>query len=358
MADTGYSREASLALLQELSEVVGISGAEDDVRRLILEKIKPLVKEWWVDGMGNLIAFKPGTGESPLKVLMAAHMDEVGFMVTDYDSSGFLGLKAVGGIDDKILPALRLLVGPKKLNGVMMWKPIHLSSSQEVQSLSSLRVDIGVSTKDAASAAAPLGTPVAFASRFDRLSPTVIRGKAFDDRAGCAEIIEHLQGPPLPFDLYAAFTVQEEVGLRGARILLNQIPADLALILEATACHEVPQDEDQPDQTTVTRLGAGGVISYMDASSIAHRGLFRHFVGVAKAEGIPYQFRSSQFAGGNDGGAVHISGAGIPTISLSLPCRYLHSPYSLISLADYEAALLLARAALSQLKPEDLLRTE
>jgi endoglucanase len=152
--------------------------------------------------------------------------------------------------------------------------------------------------------------------------------------------------------------VQEEVGLRGARILPNQVPADVALILEATACHEVPQNEEEPDQTTVSKLGAGAVISYMDASSIVHPGLFRHVVGVAQREGIPYQFRSSQFAGGNDGGAVHLSREGLPTLAISLPCRYLHSPYSLISLEDYRSALRLARAAFSQLKPEHLLRPD
>lgn len=338
-------------LLKELSEEIGLSGGEAPIRDLIIPAIEKHVDSWRVDTMGNLIAHKKGTGESPLKVMIAAHMDEVGFVVTGHDSNGYLMVENMGGIDAKLLPALRVKVGKKKLAGVFTWKPIHLNTSQEIVALEHLRVDIGTSSKEAAQSAAPIGTHLGFDSTFIHLSETVVRGKAFDDRAGCAELIEHCQAEPFPFDLYAVFTVQEEVGLRGAKVISSSIQPDCAIILEATACHEVPQDPEEPDQTTVTKLGQGPVISYMDGTSIAHPQLLKHFVATAQTENIPYQFRSAQFAGGTDAGAIHLSGAGVPTIGVSLPCRYLHSPNSIISLTDFENALQLVRAALRRLPP-------
>lgn len=343
-------------LLKSLSEAIGVSGAEDEVRKLILDAIKPHVDDVRVDTMGNIIALKKGTGQQPLKGLVAAHMDEVGFMVTGHDGSGFLIVEAVGGIDDKILPSLRVLVGKDRLPGVFMWKPIHKNHNQDIVPLSNMRIDIGATSKDAASSAAPLGTRVAFASQFTQLSRTVVRGKAFDDRAGCAELIELCQGEPLPFDLYAAFTVQEEVGLRGAKVLVSSIQPDFALVLETTACHETPQDPTEPDQTTVTKMGGGPAISYMDRTSIAHPGLLRHLVATAESEKIPHQFRSPQFAGGTDAGSIHMSGAGVPTLTVSIPCRYLHSPNLILSLEDYRHTLHLVRTALARITPAVLER--
>jgi len=343
-------------LLKELSEAIGVSGDEGAVRALIHNAIKDHVDDITIDGMGNLIAFKKGTGEQPLTAVVAAHMDEVGFMVTGHTGDGMLLVESIGGIDAKILPAMRVLVGKDKLYGVFMWKPIHLSNSQDIVPLDKMQIDIGASSKDAAAGAAPIGTRVAFDSRYIELSDTVVRGKAFDDRAGCSELVDLCQGDPLPFDMYAAFTVQEEVGLRGAKVVAASTNPDFAIILEATACHEVPQDPHKPDQTTVTKLGQGTVISYMDRTSIAHPGLLKHFQAVAKDAGLPYQFRSSQFAGGTDAGSIHISQAGIPSIGFSLPCRYLHSPHTIISLEDYKNTVALVRAGLERITPDVLER--
>lgn len=343
-------------LLKQLAEAVGVSGAEDEVRGLIVDAIEGHVDEWSVDTMGNIIALKKGTGELPLRGIVVAHMDEVGFMVVGHDSSGLLSVDSIGGIDAKILPAMRVVVGEDKLPGVFVWKPVHFGRDNSIVSIQQMKIDIGVSSKDAAKNAAPIGTRVAFDSAYIELSDTVVRCKAFDDRAGCAELITLCQGDPFPFDLYAVFSVQEEVGLRGASVLTGAVQPDFAIILEATACHEVPQEPDEPDSTTVTRLGQGPAISYMDRTSIAHPGLLRHFVRTAEAEGIPHQFRSPQFAGGTDAGAIHKSGAGVPTLGVSLPCRYLHSPHSLISLTDFDHAVLLVRTALMRLTPSALER--
>jgi len=343
-------------LLKTLSEAHGVSGDEGEVRQLILNAIRKHVDEWRVDSMGNLIALKRGTGETKLKGIVAAHMDEVGFMVVGHDSQGYLQVEAIGGVDDKILPALRVRVGGKKRAGVFMWKPIHLGKDQAIVTIEHLRVDIGADSKESAARLAPVGTRLAFDSHFVQLSEDVVRGKAFDDRAGCAELVELCQGERLPFDLYACFTVQEEVGLRGATVLVESIAPDFALVLEAIACHETPQDPDEPDQTTVTRLGGGAVLSVMDARTIAHPGLLRHFINTAEDAGLPYQFRSPQFAGGTDAGALHLAGAGVPALSVSLPCRYLHSPHLILSLADYRNTLALVTSALHSLTPQALAR--
>lgn len=343
-------------MLKTLAEAAGISGAEDEVRELVISAIEDHVDEWRVDAMGNVLALKKGTGQQPLKVMIAAHMDEVGFMVVGHDSNGLLIVKAVGGIDAKLLPALRVKVGTDQIPGVFVWTPIHLNGNENVVSINDMRIDIGVTSKDAAKDAAPIGTSVIFDSRFVELSDTIVRCKALDDRAGCSELIDLCQGERLPFDLHACFTVQEEVGLRGALVLAETIEPDFAIVLEATACHEVPQDPDEPDQTTVTRLGQGPAISYMDRTSIVHPGLLRHFVGVAKELGIPHQFRSPQYAGGNDAGSIHKSWVGVPCLSVSLPCRYLHAPHSIISLNDYNQALRLVREALLRMTPAVLER--
>lgn len=343
-------------LLKQLAEAVGVSGAEDEVRGLIVDAIVGHVDEWRVDTMGNIIALKKGTGKISLRGMVVAHMDEVGFMVVGHDSSGLLSVESIGGIDAKILPALRVVVGEDKLPGVFVWKPIHFGSDNGIISIQNMKVDIGVTTKEAAKNAAPFGTRVAFDSQYITLRESVVRCKAFDDRAGCTELITLCQSDPFPFDLYAVFSVQEEVGLRGATVLTAAVQPDFAIILEATACHEIPQDPDEPDMTTVTRLGQGPAISYMDRTSIAHPGLLRHFVKTAESEGIPHQFRSPQFAGGTDAGVIHKSGAGVPTLGVSLPCRYLHSPYSIISLTDFDHTVQLVRTALMRLTPSALER--
>lgn len=343
-------------LLKNLAEAVGVSGVEDEIRKLIVDVVEPHVDEWRVDTLGNLITLKKGTGQLPLKGMVVAHMDEVGFMVVGHDSSGLISVEAVGGIDAKILPAMRVVVGESKIPGFFVWKPVHFGRDENIVSIHNMKIDIGVGSRDAAKGAAPIGTRVAFDSKYIELSQTTVRCKAFDDRAGCTELVTLLQGDPLPFDLYGVFSVQEEVGLRGASVLTTAIEPDFAVILEATACHEVPQNPDEPDMTTVTKLGNGPAITYMDNTSIAHPGLLQHFISTANSEGIPHQFRSPQFAGGTDAGIIHKSGVGVPTIGVSLPCRYLHSPHSIISLTDFDNAIQLVRTALSQITPSVLER--
>jgi putative aminopeptidase FrvX len=343
-------------ILRELCEAVGVSGAEDAVRDLILNAIHAHVEDIRIDPMGSVLAVKRGTGDSDLRVMAAAHMDEVGMMVTGYDSDGTIRFSAVGGLDARILPGTRVLVGPDLVPGVVAWVPIHLNKSTSTVSIDRLRIDIGASSRDAAQGAARLGDRIAFASEYVELGPTA-RCKAFDDRAGCASLVKLVQGDPFPFDLHVAFTVQEEVGLRGARVAAQRIQPDIAFVLETTVCHDLPEaDPDEPDQTTITRLGGGPAITVADHSMISDTRLVRHLVRVAEDEGIPHQFRSPQHAGGTDAGIIHLTGAGVPSVVVANPCRYLHGPHSVMNLTDFENQSRLLRAAWMKLTPAVLER--
>lgn len=345
-----------IEMLRALCEAIGVSGDEGAVRDLIVGYIREHVDELQIDTMGNLIALKRGTGATPLRVMAAAHMDEVGMMVIGADSDGSLRFKAVGGVDDRILPGLRVTVGPEHAPGVIQWAPIHLSPSEKTVSVDRLRIDVGATSKESAGKVAERGDLVAFDSPFVELGPTV-RSKALDDRAGCATLVRLVQGERWPFDLHAVFTVQEEIGLRGAISAANRIQPDMAFVLETTACHDLPPDDPTaPDQTTITRMGGGPAISVADRRTIADPRLVRWLVQAGAAAGIPVQFRSPQHAGGTDAGVIHISGRGVPSVTIATPCRYIHGPHAIMGLADWENQAALLRAAWQDLTPSVLER--
>src|SRR5574341_109312 len=336
-----------MRLLKQLSEAMGVSGAEQDVRPLILGQIERHVDDLQTDSMGNIIATQKGTGRGDrLKVMLDAHMDEVGLMVTGYNGDGMLKVAAIGSLDDRILPGKRVNVGPKGMQGVIGVKPIHLVESVSMIKLDSLAVDIGAANKEAAEGRAPLGTRIGFESTFADLGG-VVRGKAFDDRAGCAELIHVLQGGPYPVDVIAAFTAQEEIGARGAQIAAHRIDPDLVFVLETTTANDLPAEDDQ-DVTPVTELGKGPALSVMDRGVIYDRRLNDFLVDTAAALGLPVQFKQAA-TGGTDGGGIITQRAGIPAAAISLPCRYLHSPNMLLDKRDYRNAIRLLEGALGRL---------
>ena len=333
-------------ILKELSEAFGVSGNEDDVRAIVLDAVREHVDEVKVDALGNVLAFKRGTGRQRMRVMLAAHMDEVGLMVVGHDNDGFLRVRSVGGIDPRLLPGTLLQVGSERISGVIGVKPIHLlkDNGDKVAKLEDLVVDVGAKSKDEARKLAPLGTYATFATRFRELGPTV-RGKAFDDRAGCAVLVELLRGERFRFDLHAVFTVQEEVGLRGARVAAYAIEPDCAFALEGTVADDMPKDKDT---SPTTELGQGPAITVMDRSFIADRRLVRLLTSTAEEIGIPYQIKQPGI-GGTDAGAIHLTREGVPSVTVAVPCRYIHSPVALLSLDDFNNTVRLMRASLARL---------
>jgi putative aminopeptidase FrvX len=341
-------------ILRELSEAVGVSGDEGDVRAILLDAVRGHVDEVKVDALGNVLAFQRGTGRQRLRVMLAAHMDEVGLMVAGHDNDGFLRVRAVGGIDPRLLPGALLQVGSERIPGVIGVKPIHLLKEEEGQRASKvddLVVDIGARGKDEAKRLAPLGTYAAFATRFRELGPTVT-GKAFDDRVGCAVLVELLRGARFRFDVHAAFTVQEEVGLRGARVAAYAIEPDCAFALEGTIADDIPKDKDV---SPTTELGRGPAITVMDRSFIADRRLVRLLTTTAEALGIPYQIKQPGI-GGTDAGAIQPAREGVPSVTVAVPCRYIHGPVALMNLDDFDNTTRLMRESLSRLTRRTLER--
>ena len=333
-------------ILKELSEAFGVSGNEDDVRAIVLDAVREHVDEVKVDALGNVLAFKRGTGRQRMRVMLAAHMDEVGLMVVGHDNDGFLRVRSVGGIDPRLLPGTLLQVGSERIYGVIGVKPIHLlkENADKVAKLEDLVVDVGAKSKDEARKLAPLGTYATFATRFRELGPTV-RGKAFDDRAGCAVLVELLRGERFRFDFHAVFTVQEEVGLRGARVAAYAIEPDCAFALEGTVADDMPRDKDV---SPTTELGQGPAITVMDRSFIADRRLVRLLTSTAGELDIPYQIKQPGI-GGTDAGAIHLTREGVPSVTVAVPCRYIHSPVALLSLDDFNNTVRLMRASLARL---------
>jgi endoglucanase len=325
-------------LLEELSNAFGPSGCEDEVRRVLARALRDKVDELSTDALGNLIAFKQGTGAEPrLKVMVDAHTDEVGMMITRIDKNGLLGFRTVGGLHERLLPAKGVLVGESRLPGVILAPPIHLTEAKhrkQVIKLEQLAIDIGATSKEEAKAIVKIGDYAVFDTRFQVLAKDGLRaakGKAFDDRVGCA-VAAGLADEEYAVDIYLSFSAQEEVGLRGARVAAYRIEPDLAIALEGTVCDDAPRREDL---SPTTELGKGPAITIMDRSFIADKRLVRLLEDTARAQAIPYQFKQPG-VGGTDAGAIHLSRSGVPSVTVAVPCRYIHTPVGLLSLNDYD----------------------
>jgi putative aminopeptidase FrvX len=329
-------------LLEKLSNAFGPSGCEDEVRRLLARTLRDNVDDLQTDALGNLIAFKKGTGPKPrMKVMVDAHTDEVGLMITRIEKNGLLGFRAVGGVDARLLMAKGVVVGEKRLPGVIAAPPIHLTKPEQrkqIIPIDQMVIDIGASSADQAKSLVKIGDYAAFDTRFEMLD------EAFDDRAGCA-VAAALAYGEYTVDLYLSFSAQEETGLRGARVAAYRIEPDIAFALEGTICDDMPKKEDV---SPTTELGKGPAISIMDRSFVADQRLIRLLVDQAEANGIPYQYKQPG-TGGTDAGAIHLSKAGVPSAAVSVPSRYIHSPVSIVSLNDFDHAVALMKATLEAL---------
>lgn len=345
--------------LEQLSNAFGVSSVEDEVRKIIIEAVQPHADQWWVDTMGNLFVLRRSPGNAaatPLRVMVTAHMDEVGFLISEIQKDGRLKFKPVGGFDPRILLGKPVVVGKERLPGVIGLKPIHLLTAAErdrVGNIDSMYIDIGA-TDDKANDKVSVGDFATFATRFARLGGQaryrpdrgLITGKAFDNRAGCAVLLELLT-ETYPFDLIAVFTVQEEIGLRGASVAAYAANPDLAFILECTAADDLPHPYDDDKDEGFPRLGDGPAITVMDRSFIADRRLVDLLINTAETEGLPYQYKRPGI-GGTDAGAVHLAREGVPSAVVSVPARYIHAPAAVLDLVDFWSTVKLMRATLQR----------
>lgn len=340
-------------LLARLSEVNGAPGQEGEVRDLIRAEIEPYVHEIKTDALGNLIAVKNPDASGP-KVMLAAHMDEVALMIVGIEGNGYLKFRAIGGVDPRVLVAKSVVVGAKKISGVIGSKPVHLQKPPERErafTVQELFIDIGAKSKDEAERQVQLGECAYFTTKYEEFGHNKVKAKALDDRVGCALAIRLLQ-EDVPFPLIVAFTVQEEVGLRGAGVVTYQTKPDLALVLEGTTASDVPGTDKHKQATTV---GQGPCITVMDRSVIPHPPLVRELFDLAEEKGIKVQVRRNT-AGGTDAGQIQMSEAGIKVAVIAVPCRYIHSPVSVMSKDDYEGAYELVKHYLKRLQEREASR--
>jgi len=320
--------------LRELTSVPGVSGNETEVRNFIFKKLDSMCIEYETDVLGNVIARKGKTGP---RVLVDAHMDEVGLIITFLEKNGFLRFRTVGGIDPRVLVSKRVLIGKDRTPGVIGAKAVHLQKPKEreqVIPLDQLFIDIGAKSKEEAERKVKPGDYAIFDTEYEELGCGIIKARALDDRVGCALLLDLLKESWHNIRLFAVFAVQEEVGLRGARVASYAVRPEMGIALEGTVCADIPGTEKD---FQATRLGKGPALSIMDRSSIPNRAMLDEFLRLARENNIPVQFREAT-AGGNDAGAIHLAREGCPVASVSIPCRYIHTPCSVMSRADYEAA--------------------
>lgn len=326
-------KKKQYSLLEKLSNACGMLSDVGEIRKIVRSEITGFCDEIRTDALGNLIAIKKAAVNKPIKVLIAAHMDEVGLMVAENNEQGLYRLAMVGGLDVRYLPGKSVLVGADHLPGIIGAKPIHLTKREERKNtieLEGLKLDMG---PDGGSKAKP-GDPVYFSTQF-RQTDTYLIGKALDDRLGVAGLIYLLQNAPENVELQAVFTTQEEVGLRGARAAAYALNPDVAIAFDCTPAHDYPHWNNEENLFYNTICGKGPALYVADSRTISHPGLLQHFVKTADRYQIPYQIRQPG-GGGTDAGTMHRRRAGIPSISISVPGRYAHSPVMMAQKSDWK----------------------
>lgn len=346
---------SQIELLESLCNATAVSGDEHEVRQIVIEAIKLIADDVKVDALGNVLATKFGRAEKRVRVMMAAHMDEIGFMIVKKHEDGLFEFDRIGGIDERQLPGKPVLVGREHLPGVIGAKPIHMTTAKERKNkieVSAMRIDLGPEIGDKVKP----GDRATFATRFKIIGPS-IWAKALDDRLGVATLIELLKHAPDNIDLLAAFTVQEEVGLRGARVAAYTFDPDMAIAVDSTPAYDLPHwDDDDENDRYNTRLDAGPALYVMDRGTIADRRLVSWLEETASQADIPYQLRQPG-GGGTDAGAIHKTRSGIPSVSVSVPSRYAHTAVGMARQDDWANTLRLLHTALGRVTP-DLLAGE
>ena len=312
-----------IEMIKTLCFLSGISGREDEVRNYIISKIEGFC-EYKVDNLGNIIAYKKGRNPAKNKVLIDAHMDEVGFIVTGVDKSGLVKFANVGGVDTKVFLGRSVTIGKTRIPGVFGIKPIHLTDKDKediIPSSDELYIDIGAASREEALEAVSPGDDICFEKDFVEFGDGFICSKAIDDRAGCAIMIDLIRSE-LEYDCIFSFSVQEEIGTRGAAASAFTAAPDYAIVVETTTAADICGTEGE-DRVCV--CGEGGAVSFMDRSTVYNPDLYKRALDIAREKGIKAQTKT-RVAGGNDAGAIHKSRGGVKVVTVSVPTRYLHSP--------------------------------
>ena len=326
--------------LRDLCLINGISGDEDKVRDYIVSRISDKC-EYRVDNLGNVIALKKGRKTPLNKVLLSAHIDEVGLIVKYVNDDGSLMVDSVGGIDPRVVFGRQVTVGRNNIDGVIGGVAVHNLSKEEREkavTFDKLTIDIGAESRDETEKLVSLGDSVYFKFDYVELSGGFIKSKAIDDRFGCALMLEIIESE-LEYDTYFIFVVQEEIGSRGAAAASYTVNPDYAIVIEATTAADIPLSEGEK---SVCRCKDGPVVSFMDKSTIYNKELYNLAFDTARENNIPCQTKT-MIAGGNDAGAIHISRGGVKTLSVSVPCRYIHSPSCVANKEDMVNSLKLVR---------------
>ena len=336
-----------IKLLEKLCNTIGVSGDEGEVRKIVLDEIKAYADDVKVDAMGSVLAIRHGRGKKRVRVMVDAHMDEVGFFIVADEGEGIYQFDTVGGIDPRHLLGKQVYVGRDRIPGVIGGKPVHLMDGDERNQkvpVNGLRIDIGIAGM------ANVGDRAGFATKFRRVGPSIM-SKAIDDRIGVATLIELLKHAPSNIDLCAAFSVQEEIGLRGAKVAAQYFKPDMAIAIDSTPANDLPVYDGSENTTYNTKLGLGPAIYIADGSTLHDLRLVRFLSDIGEAERIPYQFRQPG-GGGTDSGAIQRTLAGVPTVSVSVPHRYTHSPISISRVDDWKNTINLLHTALKKITPQ------
>lgn len=338
-------------LLKQLTEASGVSGNEKEVRDLIISEIKDFVDTLKIDRIGNIIAYKKGKDINK-RLMVTAHMDEVGLIIKEIDSMGLLRFTTVGGIDKRILVSKPVLVGKDNVMGVIGAKPIHLQKREEWKralTLDELYIDIGVKSKEEAERLVSIGDYVSFASDYVEFGEELVKAKALDNRVGCSLLINLIKEVK-DVSFYAVFTVMEEIGLVGAGPATYEVDPDISVVLEGTLCYDMPKLDTH---LIPTYLNKGPAISLIDRTTVFDHEFRKKITSIAEKNNIPYQYRKTSM-GGNDSGKIHTTKEGSITTTISVPCRYIHSPASVMSKKDYNNTYKLLKAIISEFEREEL----
>lgn len=339
----------SLALLRRLCEAVGTPGDESEVRQIVLRELKSAGVESRVDALGNVLASRSASKGRRLRVMLDAHMDEVGFMLVAEGGDGLYEFTTLGGLDRRGIAGKQVVVGRKHVPGVVGARAIHLMTDEELKrpiSFESLRVDLGPGGK------AAVGDRGSYAPNFRRVGPSVM-SKALDDRLGVALVLELMKNAPRTVDLVAGFTVQEEIGMRGAQVAAHHFKPDMAIVVDATPANDLPMQRDGENAFYNSKLGLGPAIYVRNSNTIDDPRLVRFFAEAAQRARIPFQVRQPG-GGGTDAGVIQRAVDGIPVISISVPHRYTHTAMSVARIDDWKNTYALLLEGLRRLTPQVL----